>query len=134
MNWDDCHPELANGILWGNALDEATPEQAQIQGEMSHLSFCCLESCGRDLAGTGSITGDPLFVPGLSGDYYLSQQAAGRGSTSPCCDTGTSPPAGTDFAGFTTRTDQTEDSVPLDMGYHYPVIVPADPGAGDGGK
>jgi hypothetical protein len=43
-------------------------------------------------------------------------------------------PATADFAGFTTRTDQAQDSVPLDMGYHYPVIVPADRGAGDGGK
>jgi predicted outer membrane repeat protein len=134
MSWDDCRPELKNCILWGNVTEEGVPEQTQVQGGMPHFSFCCIESYGRDRAGTGSITSDPLFVPGICGDYYLSQEAAGQANTSPCCDAGTMPPAATDFAGFTTRTDQAPDSVPLDMGYHYPVIVPAGPSSGDGGK
>jgi predicted outer membrane repeat protein len=134
MSWDACHPELKNCILWGNTTDNGTPEQSQVQGGTPHFSSCCIECYGRDLSDTGSIKSDPLFVPGVGGDYYLSQQAAGQANASPCCDAGTSPPAAADFAGFTTRTDQVEDSTPLDMGYHYPVVVPVDPGAGDGGR
>ncbi len=61
---------------------------------------------------------DPLFVTGPIGAYYLSQIDAGQDITSPCVDAGdpmTNPPNGT------TRTDEIADTVPPDIGFHYPL-------------
>lgn len=79
--------------------------------------------------GPGDITGNPLFVSGPRGDYYLSHTAAGQPQTSPCVDAGDTlePVAGLKLDSllhsWTTRIDSVYDGGPLDMGYHYPYGV-----------
>ena len=80
--------------------------------------------------GTGSISEDPLFVSGATGDFYLAQVAAGQPATSPCVDAGdtllaTSPLYMDSLLHvWTTRTDSAYDSAAIDMGYHCPIAVP----------
>jgi hypothetical protein len=71
--------------------------------------------------------GNPLFVTGQLGDYYLSQVAAGQSKNSPALD------AGSDFADnlglntYTTRTDNVKEADTIvDIGYHYrdPLTLP----------
>jgi len=74
--------------------------------------------------GPFDIFGDPLFVTGPGGEYYLSQISAGQGMDSPCVDAGNPndhPPAGT------TRSDYGPDQGRPDIGFHYPVTGPAPP-------
>ncbi len=63
----------------------------------------------------GNFYGDPLFVTGPWGDFYLSQVAAGQSEDSPCLNAGSEmlPYAGT------TRTDHVKDREMSDYGYHY---------------
>ena len=76
--------------------------------------------------GAGNIAGDPLFVTGAWGDYYLSQVAAGQASDSPCVDAGSGTAANLGMDIFTTRTDMVGDGGVVDMGCHYPRTTPAD--------
>lgn len=124
---EDCQPQLCNCILWDNTNEAGTPEQAHLYGGTPTIESCCIQAYSGTLAGTNNISEDPLFVAGSMGDYYLSQAAAGQASTSPCCDAGAAPPKGMDTAGSTTRTDHAEDSGVVDIGYHHPVILPANP-------
>jgi predicted outer membrane repeat protein len=62
---------------------------------------------------------DPLFVSGISGDYYLSQIAAGQASESFCVHWNNDMAANLGLDTLTTRTDQVTDSGLADMGYHY---------------
>ena len=76
--------------------------------------------------GTGDIAQDPLFVSGDNPGYFLSQEAAGQPSTSPCVDAGDTlllnDPVKLDslLHAWTTRTDSIVDVEQTDMGYHYP--------------
>jgi hypothetical protein len=70
--------------------------------------------------------GDPLFVTGPSGDYYLSQIAAGQASDSPCVDAGSDLAASLGMAHLTTRTDHVPDRGVVDIGYHYALPRRAD--------
>lgn len=67
--------------------------------------------------GAFDIFGDPLFVTGPAGDYYLSQIASGQTENSPAADTGN--PYSTAPSG-TTRSDYGPDLGSPDMGFHYP--------------
>jgi hypothetical protein len=68
-------------------------------------------------AGT-NINLDPLFASGTSGNYYLSQIAAGQATNSPCVDAGGNYAARIGFWDSSTRTDLVRDSGIVDMGYH----------------
>jgi hypothetical protein len=70
-------------------------------------------------AGEGNIDAEPLFVTGLQGDYYLSNEglSGDQVETSPCVDAGD--PDSVLVVG-TTRTDEINDFGVIDMGYHYP--------------
>ncbi len=68
----------------------------------------------------GNLDGDPLFVTGPKGGWYLSQSAAGQAKNSPAVD----PKGGAAASGFawgarTTRTDGVADGGALDLGWHW---------------
>lgn len=65
-------------------------------------------------AGETDIAGDPLYVDGVSGGYYLSQMAAGEGIDSPCLDAGDAEALPRGF----TRTDHVDDAGIADLGFH----------------
>ncbi len=70
----------------------------------------------------GNLDGDPLFVAGTLGNYYLAQVGAGQAVTSPAVDSG---PAGSRTAadaGLDARTTSTGDGADVgivDFGFHY---------------
>ena len=83
--------------------------------------------------GIGNIEEFPLFVTGTYGDYYLSDTDAGQEEMSGCVDTGSHSATSTCCYSYdgticmgdrTTRTDEVTDSGVLDMGYHYPAVIP----------
>jgi hypothetical protein len=77
------------------------------------------------------IDGDPLFVSGPGGDYYLSQTSAGQAADSPCLNAGSGPASGVCFVGAegtycmndrSSRTDGIDDTGTVDIGCHYPGV------------
>ncbi len=102
-------PTVTDSILWGDS-----PDEIYVDGTSSiDVTYSCIEG---GYPGTGNTDQDPLFV---TGHYYLSQTAAGQGSDSPCVDTGSDTAANLGLDDRTTRTDGTDDSGTVDMGYHY---------------
>ncbi|MFA5292678.1 MAG: right-handed parallel beta-helix repeat-containing protein [Phycisphaerae bacterium] len=80
--------------------------------------------------GGGNVAGDPLFVTGDLGDYYLSQKVAGQDHNSPAINKGNDFAANipvlpnTTMADYTTRTDSNSapdanDADLVDIGFHY---------------
>jgi parallel beta-helix repeat protein/predicted outer membrane repeat protein len=67
----------------------------------------------------GNINGDPLFVSGPNGRYYLSQISADLSGISPCVNMGSDYASHVGLLGYTTRTDHIRDKDKVDMGYHY---------------
>ncbi|MGD8499366.1 MAG: right-handed parallel beta-helix repeat-containing protein, partial [Phycisphaerales bacterium] len=72
---------------------------------------------------TYNIADDPNFVTGPSGDYYLSQIAAGylQLVDSNCVDAGSDLASVLGMDEYTTRIDLVADANTVDMGYHYPL-------------
>jgi hypothetical protein len=72
---------------------------------------------------TYNIADDPNFVAGPSGDYYLSQIAAGylQLVDSNCVDAGSDLASVLGMDEYTTRIDLVADANTVDMGYHYPL-------------
>ncbi|MDD5326429.1 MAG: right-handed parallel beta-helix repeat-containing protein [Phycisphaerae bacterium] len=71
--------------------------------------------------GVANLYGNPLFVTGPLGDYYLSQiGVAGQTSNSQALDNGSDTAANLGLDVFTTRTDNIADAGQVDRGYHYP--------------
>jgi parallel beta-helix repeat protein len=66
-----------------------------------------------------NITGDPLFVTGPFGDYYLSQISTGQTLDSPAVDAGSTQALDLGMNTRTTRTDGVTDAGFVDIGYHY---------------
>ena len=69
-------------------------------------------------AGSGNLTGDPLFVTGTLGDYYLSQ-APDQNVNSPAVDKGDVDASALGLNTKTTATNDAGDSGLVDMGYHF---------------
>ncbi len=101
---------IINCILWANGDD--------LYG--CSATYSCIEDGD---AGAGNIAADPCFVPGLQGNYYLSQTAAGQTTNSPCVDAGSDTAANLQMNEFTTMTEGAKDKGIVDMGYHYPVMI-----------
>ncbi len=102
---------VLNSIVWGNLVGGIT------NNESVFVDYSCLESAV--FGGMNNLNSDPLFV-NVPGCYYLSViWLPGQVSSSPCID------AGSDTAEFwgltnrTTRTDGTNDTDRVDLGYHY---------------
>ncbi len=66
-----------------------------------------------------NIDGDPIYVTGRLGDYYLSQIAAGQMDDSVALDAGSDTAASLGMDIYSTRTDNVADSGIVDMGFHY---------------
>ena len=71
------------------------------------------------LPGSNNISTDPLFVNAGTGDYHLSQIAAGQGSDSPAVDAGSDTAANLGLDTKSTRTDSVPNTSTVDLGYHY---------------
>ncbi|MGA2171540.1 MAG: right-handed parallel beta-helix repeat-containing protein [Sedimentisphaerales bacterium] len=69
--------------------------------------------------GSHNTVGNPLFVTGTLGDYYLSQIAAGQGVNSPAVDSGSASASSLGLNTRTTRTDDVGDTGQVDIGYHF---------------
>ena len=76
----------------------------------------------------GNIAGDPMFVPGRLGNYYLSSGAAGQildpngdvgDANSPAIDAGSATAASLSMDAYSTRTDVVVDGNQVDIGFHY---------------
>ena len=109
---------VKNSVFWGNE-----PNQISSWGEFIH---CDIE--GGEVTGMGCFDEDPLFVSGPMGDYYLSQVLAGQGQDSPCIGEGSTLASNICFNLYdqpiclnqmTTRTDQQNDVMMVNLGYHY---------------
>ena len=110
---------ITNSIIYGNSA----PQDPQI----SELIFVRYSLVEGGYPGIEVIDGDPLFVRGPGGDYYLSQPTGKhtRDEWSPCVDSGdpeTEAPEGT-----TAISQQPDIGIP-DMGYHYPFADRISPG------
>lgn len=73
--------------------------------------------------GEGDLSLDPLFVSVTSekyGSYYLSQKASGQVVDSPCVGAGSRSAIELGLQNKSTRTDKTDDTGIVDMGFHYP--------------
>jgi len=123
---------VENSILWVDTSNNGPEIVVSKSGGASSLtvSYCDVqggkqaavveEDCTLDW-GSGSINEDPLFVMGPSGNFCLSQIAAGQSQDSPCVDTGGDSATNVGLGEFSTRTDGVGDSGTVDMGYHYPL-------------
>ena len=69
--------------------------------------------------GSGNLTGNPLFVTGNLGDYYLSQVAAGQAADSCAINKGSDTALALGLNTKTTATNDAYDSGQVDMGYHF---------------
>ncbi len=128
--------DFSNGIIWSNGASTGGNIHVAAVSQLT-VSYSDVESgagsihvnSGSDLNWLeGNIDGDPMFVTGNLGGYYLSQIQAGQALTSPCTDAGGSPACDVCFGEpghticlnfFTTRTDDVPDSDIVDMGFHY---------------
>ncbi|HUT02921.1 MAG TPA: right-handed parallel beta-helix repeat-containing protein [bacterium] len=95
----DSSPKITDCIFWGNGIDLWS----------CSASYSCIEDGDE---GKGNISGNPQFVSGPHGDYYLSTK-------SPCINTGSRSAKDAGLSDRTTQTDGTPDSGTVDMGYHY---------------
>lgn len=109
---------ISNCILWGNTAENSP----QIYGSPT-VSYSDVKG---GYSGQGNIDADPCFVTGPEGECYLSQTSAGQAVDSPCIDAGSDTAANLEMDIFTTRTDHIGDAGTVDMGYHYPMLNPAD--------
>jgi hypothetical protein len=126
----------SNATIKNCTVVNNTPKGIQRDGGTLTITDCIVYGNGDDLlgcsatysciedgdAGVGNIAGDPCFVAGPDGNYYLSQIAAGQASDSPCVDTGSDTAVNLGMNEYTTRTDGLNDMGTVDMGYHYPVV------------
>ncbi|MGA2677936.1 MAG: choice-of-anchor L domain-containing protein [Sedimentisphaerales bacterium] len=70
-------------------------------------------------SGSHNLVGDPLFVTGTLGDYYLSQVAAGQAADSCAINSGSDTALALGLNTKTTATNDAGDSGQVDMGYHF---------------
>jgi predicted outer membrane repeat protein len=88
-------------------------------------TYSCIEN-GDD--GDGNIDGNPLWVAGALGDFYLSQVNSGQAQTSPCVNAGEQYVLSTlqatyNLGAITTSIMNYPDVGYADMGYHYPFFT-----------
>ncbi|MFC1721754.1 right-handed parallel beta-helix repeat-containing protein [Patescibacteria group bacterium] len=123
-------PSFVNCILWGNSA----PEDSEINmGAGTEVPVLTYTDIAGGWTGEGNFDSDPLFTTGPDGSYCLSQIAAGQVADSPCLNTGSDLAENICYTNFTgtvcmddlsTRTDQFPDTDTVDIGYHYPAILP----------
>ncbi len=137
----DSDARIIDSIIWGNsapygnqiAIDTYYGEPSSVDVDYSAVQGGAVNvfvDSGSTLTwrdfNLNNVALDPLFVSGYGGSYYLSQEAAGQDTNSPCVDTGSSDADSAGMYRHTTRTDHIAeqfDSV-VDMGYHF--VLPMD--------
>ncbi len=117
---------VSNSIFFGNNSNELTVDSGDL-----NIRWCLVQ--GGWPGGTLIIDGDPEFVEGADGDFYLNDRI-GAQDVSPCIDAGSVPATGICYPGVdgdecmsdrTTEKYRLPDSGDVDLGYHYPVPPPA---------
>ncbi len=135
FNTSNCSPEITDCIFWNDVASSGPEIALYSTASPSTLTISYSDVQGGPTTGVyvdpdctliwgaGMIgelpEDDPLFVSGTSGDYYLSQTAAGQGVDSPCVDAGSDTAVNLGMDDKTTRTDDVTDADVVDMGYHY---------------
>jgi len=120
---------VTSSILYGDVAEDGAEIGLRSRNYPSRLSISYSDVAGGQAGAYleegcvlnwwgGMIGADPRFASGALGDYYLGQVAAGQSVNSPCVDSGN--PEGPMIEG-STRTDSTQDTGIVDMGYHYVV-------------
>jgi hypothetical protein len=111
---------IVNNIIAGN------PRAGVEIGSGSAASLVVSHNCNSDgYSGVArpetDIAADPQLVASTGGDdmFFLSQVAAGQGTTSPCVDVGLASPRRLGLQATTTRTDGRGDTGTVDIGYHH---------------
>lgn len=138
-NWDSL-PQITDSIITncGNhAIHEENPSgDALVKHGLfynnpggdyydsgTQLTYSGASEIGSIPGGVNNIYGDPLFVSGPLGMFYLSQTAAGQLSDSPAVDAGSVLASSVGLDVFTTRTDNVGDAGVVDLGYHYNTLI-----------
>ena len=138
-NWDSL-PQISDSIITncnnhaiheedpsGDALVEYSLFYNNIHGDYydsgTQLTYTGPSEIGNIPGGSNNIYGDPLFVSGPLGMFYLSQTAAGQFSDSPAVDAGSVLAASVGLDASTTRTDNVGDAGVVDLGYHYATLI-----------
>jgi parallel beta-helix repeat protein len=129
-------PNITDSILWANTAQTDGPQIALRAGSAwpstLTVSYCDIQGgqaeayieVGCSLIWlSGNIVSDPYFVTGPLGNYYLSQNAAGQSSNSPCVDAGSDTAENLNMNSLTTSSNQMHDTGIVDMGYHYPIFM-----------
>ncbi len=98
---------VLNCIAWGNGVGGIT----------NNSSLAVSYSCSQDSPyGSSNLLSDPLFCYA----YYLSVAGLpGQASNSPCIDAGSGTADAFGLTNRTTRTDGSNDTGIVDLGYHY---------------
>jgi hypothetical protein len=133
--YEDCipisEPNITYSLFYQNSegdyiiLDECT---GQLYNEYNGADELNSIGVNHDI-----LDGNPMFVPGRLGDYYLSQADAGQQldpngepsdfpsieAKSPAVDTGSVQSFILGLDTYTTRTNNLVDGETVDMGYHY---------------
>lgn len=132
----DSKPEIKDCIFSGNPGYAIYEEDS---GSDPVLTFCLFHSnpdgdyydadtmtvyTGPDAINSldeasDNIDGDPIFVTGHLGDYYLSQTDAGQLDDSDAVDAGSDTAVNLGMHIYSTRTDNVNDVNMVDMGFHY---------------
>ncbi|MCK5643192.1 MAG: hypothetical protein KAJ19_20455, partial [Gammaproteobacteria bacterium] len=123
---EDIPSEIKNS-LFNNIAVADYAEYDHLTGDVKTLSFANIDPDHTiNITYSDIITGDPEFVAGPIGNYYLSHEATGQLADSVCVDAGD--PGVTVYSdpNYTTRTDSAPDIDNVDIGYHYPNAVNVD--------
>jgi len=88
----------------------------------THLTYAGPSHVGSIPGGSDNIYGNPLFVSGNLGAYYLSQLDANDPAESPAVDAGSVTAASVGLDTVTTHRFNKPDADEVDLGYHYPAI------------
>ncbi|MBI3300476.1 MAG: hypothetical protein HYZ72_00110, partial [Deltaproteobacteria bacterium] len=78
------------------------------------------------VAGSRSISADPVLVSPANSDFRLGSQATGQAFDSPAIDRGSSTANALGLSGRTAFTDKFPDEGPVDLGYHGTVLKQAE--------
>jgi hypothetical protein len=126
----DSNPTITNCIIGRNGIavrDLTYGRWGDLNGQGDDLYGCSATNSDIENAddGDGNISGDPLWVAGPWGEFYLSQFMGGQRQESPCIDAGEQYVIQNlqdtyNLGQITTNIQSRLDTGYADMGYHYP--------------
>lgn len=127
----DSRLTIRDSIIWNNASVDGS--QLAIFQQLGYLSEVTIEYCNIQngvegipvsggpilTCGSGNLMGNPLFIQGYEGMYYLSDKSCGQAENSPCIDAGSNTVENLSLQNLTTRTDNRGDQGVVDLGFHF---------------